>query len=180
MAGDNIDYPTLLGNLAALSKLTYVTVGIVLTEQNVKEAGQTIKLVHDLGVADIRIIPAAQWKPELTETLDLSSAILDAHPILKYRLDRAGKGENIRSISPTDTTKCPLVLDDMAVLKGYHYSCVIYMREWGDPIGLLDSEVRVQREKWYEQHNTHLDPICQANCLDVCVAYNNKAEKHRV
>ena len=31
-----------------------------------------------------------------------------------------------------------------------------------------------ERKEWFENHNTHKDPICKKNCLDVCISYNNK------
>jgi len=75
------------------------------------------------------------------------------------------------------------MLDDMAILKGKHYPCIIYMREQGTPVGIVDinlepaeaiKKIRRERENWIQTHNTHLDPICQKNCLDVCVDYNNR------
>ncbi len=47
-------------NIEEISKLTYVTVGIVLIPENVQTTIDTIRLAHLLGVSDIRIISAAQ------------------------------------------------------------------------------------------------------------------------
>ena len=47
-------------NIKEISKLTYVTVGVVLTPENIDGTIDTIKFAHSLGVADIRIITASQ------------------------------------------------------------------------------------------------------------------------
>ena len=62
----------------------------------------------------------------------------------------------------------------MAVALNYHFPCVIYMREQGNPIGKVSKNMRKERQEWFEKHNTFLDPICKNNCLDVCRDYNNK------
>jgi hypothetical protein len=70
------------------------------------------------------------------------------------------------------------VLDDMAVMGGMHYPCIIYMREGGDPIGKAGTcHVREERAEWSRTHAVQLDPICDRNCLDVCVDYNNRHEE---
>jgi hypothetical protein len=68
----------------------------------------------------------------------------------------------------------------MAVCEGYHYPCIIYLREGGRAIGkITDATIRADREAWFQAHNTHTDPICSKNCLDVCVDYNNRFEEAR-
>jgi hypothetical protein len=79
-----------------------------------------------------------------------------------------------------DNHKCPLVLDDMAVLSGYHFPCIIYLRESGNPIGKMTKDFRHDRIQWYVNHDTHSDPICSKNCLDVCIDYNNKVREFRI
>lgn len=182
-------WETVTANIAKLSKMTYVTVGIVLTEDNLAEAEKTIKLAHDLGVADIRIIPAAQFGNSLAK-INIPDDILEAHKILKYRIENARKGNPIRGLRPTDFNRCPLVLDDMAVAGGcghggpHHYPCIIYFREGGAPIGEFDAcdikAVRQARKKWAETHDCSKDPICSKNCLDVCVEYNNTWYERRL
>lgn len=170
-------WDTVTSNIRELAALTYVTVGVVVTPENLPELNETIRLASDdLGVADIRVISAAQWDRPLGDLLDIPDRILAKHPILRYRL---ANQRHIRGLEDSDPKRCPLVLDDMAIAGGYHFPCIIYLREWGDPIGAVgDSDmrsVREQRQKWFATTNTHKDPICAANCLDVCVAYNRKA-----
>lgn len=62
MAGvSNVDlFAKISSNIRGLSTLTYVTVGIVLTPDNVNKTIDTIMYADSLGVSDIRIISAAQ------------------------------------------------------------------------------------------------------------------------
>ena len=83
----------------------------------------------------------------------------------------------MRGIKINDSHKCGLVLDDMAVANGKHFPCIIYMREGGQAIGDVDENMREDRYKWFLNHDTHCDPICKQNCLDVCIDYNNKLEQ---
>lgn len=180
MSGTKGTYERILANIEYLSSKTYVTVGVVLTNNNIGELADTVKLAHSLGVADIRLISAAQWNRVLHGINLIPENIRTAHPILKYRTGNILSGRNVRGLAKQDTHKCPLVLDDMAIVGNYHFPCIIYLREQGKPIGEVINmdEVRQDRLNWYLSHNTHDDPICQGNCLDVCVDYNNKYEEY--
>jgi MoaA/NifB/PqqE/SkfB family radical SAM enzyme len=172
MAGVVGQYQRVIDSIRFLSKHSYVTVGIVLTEQNVKEAVKTIELASELGASDIRVIPAAQWNQSLT--LDVRPELLAKHPILRYKLAQLNEGKTGRGLCSTDNNRCPLVLDDMAVVKDSHFPCIIYLRERGKPIGKIGSDTRKDRERWAKEHDTHADPICKTNCLSFCSDYNNK------
>jgi molybdenum cofactor biosynthesis enzyme MoaA len=161
-------------NIRELSKLTYVTVGIVVTDQNVDEVINTIKLAHNLGVADIRVISSAQSNLALDSLKNIAEHIRESHPILNYRLKNIEANRNIRGINQNDSSTCSLVLDDSAILNDYHFPCIIYLREQGKPIGKVNSNMRSERIEWFKTHNTHTDIICRKNCLDVCVDHNNK------
>lgn len=168
MAGNIKDsWKKVIENIEYLAKKTYVTVGIVLTENNIDEFKDTVILADKLGVADIRVISSAQWNKNLI--VELPEDVINRHPILKYRLNR----NKIRGISVTDNHECPLVLDDMAVVNGYHYPCIIYLREGGKPIGKVGSKMRKERKQWFDNHDVFKDEICNKNCLDVCVQFNN-------
>jgi len=182
MSGGKDMWDKVIKNIEALAKLTYVTVGIVITKDNLAEAQETILLAHRLGVQDIRIIPAAQYSSHLAK-LELPDDVLKEHPILKYRIENSRRGHPIRGIGPDDFGHCPLVLDDMAVAGAgghgglKHFPCIIYFREKGEPIGEFDPsnirKVRQERADWAVTHDCSRDPICSKNCLDVCVEYNN-------
>ena len=167
-------------NIRELSKLTYVTVGMVFTEDNVKEAIKSVRFAHSLGVADIRVISAAQYNEALKGLEELEPEILDAHPILKYRINNFKEGRNVRGIKESDCHTCHLINDDSVVAGKYHFPCVIYMREKGNPIGEVGPNMREERINWTKNHDTFKDPICQKNCLDVCIDYNNKYRELRL
>lgn len=181
--GDNIagitgSWKRVTNNIRELSKLTYVTVGVVLTEGNIGRTLEIIELAHELGVADIRLITASQYNQQDLSFLRLvRKEVLDAHPILKYRVGNLLSGRHVRGLRDTDNNRCPLLFDDSVVHGDKHYPCVIYLREHGEAIGTVGSEMRAERIKWATEHDTYADPICRQNCLDVCIDYNNKARR---
>ena len=164
-----------ISNIEYLSTRVYTTVGVVLTPENAAEIGGTIDLAESLGVSDIRVIPAAQCSRHL---MGVPSRVWPGRfPILQYRMNNVRNGRSVRGIGPRDSHRCGLALDDMAVMGTQHYPCIIHMREGGAPIGQVGANMRAEREQWYKTHDTHSDPICQANCLDVCRQYNNVFER---
>jgi hypothetical protein len=130
-------------------------------------------------VADIRIIPAAQEGNMIKGVERIPQEMLDAHPILAYRVLNILEGRPVRSIQEYDSHRCFLPVDDSVVAGKFHFPCVIYMREQGDPIGYVGPNMRQERIAWSATHNTFEDPICKKNCLDVCVAHNNKCAAER-
>lgn len=148
----------------------YVTVGVVLTDDNLHETHEIVAFAQGMGVADVRIIPAAQYGA----TADVGALDAQGLPILEYRLGNIAAGRPFRGIADTDSCHCWLTLDDMAVNEGQHYPCIIYLREGGEPIGAVSDQMRTERAIWAQTHNTHSDRICRGNCLDVCVEYNNR------
>jgi len=185
--GDNMageikgSWNKVIKNIRKISKLTYVTVGVVLTPDNIDKTIETIKFAHSLGVSDIRIISAAQWNKPIPRLNEIPKNIVDSHPILKYRINHFAQGINVRGRKNTDYEKCPLVLDDSVIAGDYHFPCVIYMREKGKPIGKINKNMRKKRKEWFESHNCNKDLICKKNCLDVCIDYANKyRELHHV
>lgn len=164
-----------VSNIRHISKFTYVTVGVVLTPDNVGNFIKIVEYADTLGVADIRVIPSAQWNQPIKELANISYEILDRHPILKYRVEKFIAGERVRGLLNSNTNSCPLVMDDSAVAGRDHYPCVIYMREQGRPIGRVGPNMRQERVDWFISTDTHDDAICKKNCLDACVDFNEKA-----
>jgi len=165
-----------VNNIREISKLTYVTVGIVLNEDNIKSCVDTIYFAHDLGVADIRIISSAEENMNITGLEKVEHYILDAHPILKYRINNILNNLGVRGLIDTDSHKCGLMLDDSIIAGSWVFNCVIHMREGGKPICKVGPNMRKERYDFMQTFDTHKDPICKKNCLDVCVAINNKYE----
>lgn len=157
-----------------LSQYIYTTVGVVFNEANYLEANKTIKFIDTLGVSDIRIIPSAQYNKALKNCISLPISIRNKYPILNYRIKNLLKNRSFRGVKKTDCSKCWLVLDDVAVSGKYQYPCIIYLREYGNPIGVMDKDFREARIEWFKKHNSFKDNICRNNCLDVCVDYNNR------
>ncbi|MCK9441975.1 MAG: radical SAM protein [Methanothrix sp.] len=180
MAGNIKDsWYKVIDNIKILSKLTYVTVGIVLTIDNIDKTIDTIRFAHKLGVSDIRIISAAQYNKPIPRLNEIEQEILDTHPILKYRVKHFSEGRNVRGINISDANKCALVLDDSVIAGDFHFPCIIYMREKGEPIGRVSKNMREERVEWFKKHDCFKDDICRKNCLDVCIDYNNKFRKLR-
>lgn len=107
----------------------------------------------------------------------IPSDVYEKYPILKYRINNVFNNVNVRGIQPENSKNCWIALDDMVVAGDYHFPCVIYMREQGNPIGKVGPNMRQERREWVKIHDTHSDPICQKNCLDCIVLYNDKFEK---
>jgi MoaA/NifB/PqqE/SkfB family radical SAM enzyme len=163
-------------NIRWLSKEVYTTVGIVVNEENLESCVNTILFAESLGVSDIRVIPSAQYDIMLKMLEKIPQSIIDKYKILNYRVNRSKCGKHVRGLNSYDCNKCHLVLDDMAVAGDYHFPCIIYIREQGNPIGRIGENMRYERKKWSEEHNCFEDPICRKNCLDVCIDFNNKIE----
>ncbi len=175
MAGKPGQFPIVTENIRRLSAETYVTVGMVFTDDNVNECIDAVLFADSLGVSDIRVIPAAQFNQALVKLANLPESVLDKYPILRYRIENVRSGRHVRGIGPDDSKHCWLALDDMAIAGGCHFPCIIYLREGGDPIGKVGPNMRAEREAWAHDHDCSTDPICSTMCLDVCVDYCNAA-----
>lgn len=176
MSGGVNAWERVVENVRAISKQVYCTVGVVLTELNVSRIAEIVEFADSLGVADIRVIPAAQTGATLPAP-KLHESILGRHPILRWRWDRLRREMPVRGLCAADPHRCSLVLDDMAVMDGKHYPCIIYMREGGSPIGGVGPNMMAHRLEWANSHDCHQDPICARNCLDFCVAHNNRVRR---
>jgi len=161
-----------IDNLKFVASKTYVTVGVVLNEDNKTKANDIIAFADSLGVSDIRVIPAAQDTSVLSN-IKIDEVLLAKYPILRYRYNNLVTKRPVRGLSVQDT-KCPLVLDDLAVMGNKHYPCIIYMREGGSAIGIIGKDMRKERRLWFDTQNVFKDEICRKNCLDVCIDYNRK------
>lgn len=183
MAGDKPGaWHKVVNNIRHLAKKTYVTVGVVFTPDNIAEFKETVEFADSLGVADIRILSSAQWNQAFHD-IGFAPALLDRHPILNYRMSHFAGERHVRGLKDSDVRRCPLMLDDMVILGGHHYPCVINMRELGRPIGKVDftlspeeaiAKIRQERLAWARTQDTHANPICKKNCLDVCIDYNTR------
>ncbi len=165
--------------IAYLSRHSYVTVGIVFNELNYERAIETISYIDKLNPSDIRVLSSAQYNKVLISLVDLSNRITNKYRILKYRLNNFRKKRNVRGIRESDSNRCHLVLDDLAIAGQYHFPCIIYLREGGKPVGIMNQDFRQERSEWFKNHDSFQDKICLKNCLDVCIDFNNKAEYYK-
>lgn len=168
---DNI-FDIVVNNIKTLSKLVYVNVGTVLSNDNIKSANDILKFISDLNIADIKLGTATQYNQMIK--LDIEKEILEKHPILKYRVDNFNSGRNMRSLNNTNCNKCFLALDDISIVGNYHYPCAVYAREKGKPIGKMDGNIKEERLQWLRIHNTLEDPICKEYCMDFKCDFNDK------
>ena len=178
MAGvTNTHWERVVQNIKALSKLTYVTVSIVLTSENASNAKEIVRFSSELGVSDIRIVTASHAHQDIVNAIaDIEQEVLDAYPILKYRIQNYLKGWNARGIREGDAHRCHLVKDDCVIAGEWHYPCGVYLRERGAPIGVINPKMRNERITWLRTHDTHEDAICRQYCSDIYVEYNNRCE----
>jgi len=178
MAGTTSRFDHISKMIFELSQLTYVSVGVVLDQQNNVELNKIIDYATSLGVSDIRIIPSAQSNHRLEVDVKTN------YKILNYRINNIKNGIHVRGIKDSDCNRCHLVKDDMVVLHGKHFPCVIYMRERGAPIGDVYgktlAQIRKERKDWFDNTDTKQDKICKQNCLDVCMAHNNRVEEYEI
>jgi len=175
MAGVSNSWGVVVDRIRELSKRTYVTVGMVFTEANIDQCVEAVLFADSLGVSDVRVIPAAQYDKALLALQDLPEEVLAKYPILRYRIAHLRGDRHVRGMSENDCRHCWLMLDDMAIAGQWHFPCIIYLREGGDPVGRIGPDMRAERLNWILNHDCYEDPICRQMCLDVCVDYNNKA-----
>jgi hypothetical protein len=81
----------------------------------------------------------------------------------------------MRGSGLAETSKCYLVKDDVTILGGDVYPCAVYAREGGSSIGRFTTYNEQLRYTWFQQHNSHKDPICKKFCMDFKCRYNDKA-----
>ena len=170
---------TVASNIKWLANKTYVTVGVVLTNENYSQMNETIKFANSLGVADVRIISAAQENFLLKGIESLEPEVLEKHPILKYRANNIRQGRGVRGLKDTDYKTCHLMFDDSVVAGDQHFPCIIYLREGGEPVGKVGPNMRQERIQWALTHDVRKDLICKKNCLDVCIDLNSKTESFK-
>lgn len=178
MAGvTNTHWKRVVQNIKELSKLTYVTVSIVLTSENACYTKDIVRFSSELGVSDIRIVTASNLHHDIVDAItDIEQDILDNYPILRYRIQNYLNGWDARGLRTSDARRCHLVKDDCVIAGKWHYPCGVYLREGGAPIGLINPKMREERIAWFGTHNTHDDPICLQYCSDIYVEYNNRCE----
>lgn len=179
-SGTNLDIgQRILDNIEMIAKYNYITVGVVLTPDNINKTIDIIYKAHELGVSDIRLISAAQWKNTLELSCKIDNEILEKYPILRYRLENIENNIPVRGLSESDSKRCYLLMSDEMVSSSnntlWSNPCIISAREGSEPISTIE-EMRLHRLRWVMKTNTHEIKQCRENCLDVCRDFNNSVK----
>jgi molybdenum cofactor biosynthesis enzyme MoaA len=164
-------------NIRAMSKLAYVNLGITINALNCNDVPEILAFTDDLGVADMKLSTATSWNRIIQRLGEVPQDLLARHPILRYRVNGFLAGRNVRGLREgVDCHRCPLVQDDIILVDGHHYPCLVYAREKGQPIGTLKdvAEMREERRAWQASRDTHTDPICKPMCMDIFMDCNNR------
>ena len=159
----------IIENIKLLAKITYVNVGLVVDSLNCNRIESVIKFILDLGVNDIKL--SISTKDEVEPkfgNIDYSK-----YPILNYRVNRFRAGKSMRGISQYENFKCELLKNDISIVGDKHYPCLVYAREKGDAIGLLNESIYEDRLNWYKNHQPNKDKICQKYCMDFKCEFNS-------
>lgn len=137
-------------------------------------AKDTIQMIASLGVTDVKIMSLAQER-EIVDTSWMTDDLAKEYPLLAWRAANYRQGRDVRGLQPDDSAKCALVLDDVTIAGNKHYPCNVYFREGGAAIGTVGPAMIEARVGWFDQHDSHSDPICRTHCMDILKEYNNRA-----
>jgi organic radical activating enzyme len=166
----------IIETIRELSKSYYVNIGLVVDSLNVDRINHIIKYIISLGVSDIKL--SINTKDEVKPIFDIVEEVFERFPILSYRINRFIKNLNMRGIPEHVNFKCHLLKNDISIVGDFHYPCLVYKRECGDPIGLITDDVYNDRFKFFEKHTPKLDPICKTYCMDFKCAFNKEMEEN--
>jgi sulfatase maturation enzyme AslB (radical SAM superfamily) len=172
---DNV-FDKVISNIREMSKLTYVILGITISESNSHNIKQILEFADSLGVADMKLSTSTHWNQPIPNLETIPEWILNKHPILKYRVSHFKKGRNVRGLRECDCHKCMLVQDDMIIVGSQHYACIVQAREKASSIGTVKSvaQMRLERREWAILKDTHADPVCKPFCMDIFADCNNR------
>lgn len=174
---DNGVWGKVINNIKALAQVTYVNLGITISDRNCGHVREILEFTDALGVADMKLSTSTHWNRPIPGLETIPEDLLDRHPILKYRVNGFRSGRNVRGLRQgIDCHRCPMVMDDMILVGDHHYPCLVYAREKGTPIGTIKgvAEMREERRAWQDGRDTFLDPICQKMCMDLFMDCNNR------
>ncbi|MCK9428970.1 MAG: radical SAM protein [Candidatus Omnitrophica bacterium] len=160
-------------NIIKLSKINYVNIGLVIDNINVNRINDIITYILAMGVNDIKL--SINTKDEVFPKF--CNINFNKYPILNYRINRFKQGLTMRGLSYNDSSKCYLVKNDISIVGNYHYPCLVYARENGNPIGLLKNNIYQDRLNWFNNHNSNNDIICKKYCMDFKCEFNNEKYK---
>ncbi len=161
-----------VSNIVELSKTHYVNIGLVVDALNRDRIGKIIDYILSLGVDDIKLSTSTHDDqiPEFTE--DYSS-----YPILSYRVKRFRQEKQMRGFP---AKYCGITKNDVTIVGGDHYPCLVYFREGGKAIGKVSANIMEERRIWGSTHICDTDPICSKYCMDFKCEFNRALENKEV
>ena len=177
LGGIDGQWEKVISNIRKLSKISKVFLGLTVGKSNLNDIPEILEFCDSLGVADIKLSTATSYNGEIPRLDEIPQKILDRHAVLRYRVRNFMAGRNVRGLQACDCRKCPLVMDDIIVMGVKHYPCNVYAREGGAPIGEMTEDIRAireQRAEWGLSKDTHVDPICSVNCMDIFSCSNSR------
>ncbi|MDD5045125.1 MAG: class I SAM-dependent methyltransferase, partial [Candidatus Omnitrophica bacterium] len=155
---------------------------------NVESIEQTARFLIELNPNDVKLLVIAQdrglvvsHKSELV-ILRLKK-LLDGYPKERFVLLRA----KIDSLFDPDAVglqdrkaqivmeHCFVPITERTIDATHYYPCSIYVRYYGEPLGLLSESFAEQQSKVMEfarRHDCRKDPICSKNCTTCCKLFN--------
>lgn len=147
-----------------LSKSNYVNVGLVIDSINIDRIEYIIDFIISLGVADIKLSTSTK-----DERIPFFTKEYKKFPILNYRVENFKKGHQMRG---WPGEMCKIAENDITIVGGNHYPCLVYFREGGKPIGRLEGNIMGQRQDWVKTHKPKNDEICKKYCMDFKCEFN--------
>lgn len=154
-----------------LSKRAYVNVGLVIDNENADRIEHIIQYIIDMGVNDIKLSVSSHdvdVMPKFTKTYD-------DFPILSYRVKNFMKNKPMRGFP---TKKCHIMQNDLTVVGGKHYPCLVYFREHGNATGDVGPNMLAERQEWAESNDCTKDPICSKFCMDFKCDFNKEKQDY--
>jgi MoaA/NifB/PqqE/SkfB family radical SAM enzyme len=143
---------------------------------------------------DIKLITEVDSKenlahlPEYPQVQAGIQAFLMAHPPEAFPLLRrkaetvfASDSIGLEEIQSDKPWRCYIPLTERTVDSTAYYPCSVYLREGGQPLGKLQENATLQREKtvsFVKDHACLEDPICRKYCLNCTRSYNHRANLH--
>lgn len=155
----------IIKTIKELAKTKYVNIGLVIDSINIDRIEKIIDYIIGLGVNDIKL--STSTKDQLMPVFTKSYSDF---PILAYRVERFKQGKQMRG-NPCKT--CGICRNDVTIVGDKHYPCLVYFREKGKAIGMVNDTMMTDRLEWSETHDCVNDPICNQYCMDFKCEFNN-------
>lgn len=154
-----------------LSKMAYVNVGLVIDGDNVDRIERIIQYILNMGVNDIKLSVNSHY----VDIMPNFTKMYEEYPILSYRVKNFMLKKPMRGFP---TKKCHIMENDITVVGGKHYPCLVYFREHGKEIGDVSLNMLTERQAWADANDCTKDPICSKFCMDFKCDFNKERQEY--